>query len=456
MAECYVRSTDGNNADTGATWALAKADLHTATTGALATASGAGDVVYVSQAHSQSTAVNIVLAPLGSAANPTKIIGVNDSAEPPVALTSPVAATIATGAGAYSIDVTGYGYWEGISFRTGVGSTSTLAHLRLSNATTPNANTFVNCKFETASVGANNRIQLGSTGSGSNDDTQVVLVDPVFKFGATSHAIAPAASRVRWKGGSIDNSGSIPATLFIPASGGGVSVDMEILGADLSGVTGTLVAQGVAATGQIIFKNCKLAAGVTLSSGTPNGPGGIQLFFYNCDSADTNYMYAYRGYLGDIDTVTGQYLAGGATVDSQSIAIKAVSASSALFHQALKISIAPIYLDNIGSAKTVTVEIAQDNGAAALTESEIWLEVEYLGTSGYPISSVATDHNSTILSLSSTAQTASSATWTGLTTPTKQKLEVTLTPQEKGYIHCRVCLAKPSVTVYVDPLPVVS
>lgn len=456
MANYYCRSTDGSNADNGSTWALAKADLHTATTGALATASGAGDTIYVSQAHSQSTAASIILSPLGTAANPTKIIGVSDAAEPPTTLTFPASAVIATGAGAYGIDITGYGYWEGISFRSGVDSSSTVAPLRLSNASTPNANTFVSCKFETASVGANNRIQLGSTGSGSNDDTQVILIDPVFKFGATSHAIAPAASRVRWKGGSIDSSGSIPATLFVPASGSGVSVDMEINGADLSAITGTLVAQGVAATGQIIFKNCKLGSGVTLSSGTPNGPGGIQLYFYNCDSADTNYMYAYRGFLGDIDTVTGQYLSGGSTIDSQALALKAVSSASMLFHQALKIPISPIYIDTVGSSKTVTVEVAQDNGAAALTESEIWLEVEYLGTSGYPISSVATDHNSTILSLSTTAQTTSTATWTGLTNPTKQKLEVTFTPQEKGYIQCRVYLAKPSATVYVDPLPVVS
>jgi hypothetical protein len=55
-------------------------------------------------------------------------------------------------------------------------------------------------------------------------------------------------------------------------------------------------------------------------------------------------------------------------------------------------------------------------------------------------------------------QTDSSESWTttGLTTPVKQKLAVTFTPQEKGVIMWRVVLSKPSVTVYVDSKAVVS
>lgn len=455
MAVYYCRSTDGNNADTGATWALAKADLHTATTGALATASGAGDVVYVSQAHSQSTTAAVTLSPLGTAANPTKIIGVSDAAEPPTALTNPASAVIATGAGAYALTIVGFGYWEGLVFKAGVGSASTVAHLQIGTTSTPTANVFKNCLFEQGSSGAS-RIQLGAGGAGANDDIQVTLINPIFKFNATSQYILTACGRVRWIGGSIDAAGSIPTTLLQPGSGVGTTCDLIISGADLSAITGNLVLISAAATGKIEFRNCKLGAGVTLTTGTPPGPGCVEVFAYNCDSADTNYMFAYRGYGGSVDTVTGQYLSGGSTVDSQAIALKGVSSAGTTFTQPLTIPVSPIYVDTVGSAKTVTVEIAQDSAAAALTESEIWLEVEYLGTSGYPISSVATDHNSTILSLSSTAQTTSTATWTGLTNPTKQKLAVTFTPQEKGYIQLRVCLAKASTTVYIDQLPVVA
>ncbi|KKM90868.1 hypothetical protein LCGC14_1234200, partial [marine sediment metagenome] len=36
------------------------------------------------------------------------------------------------------------------------------------------------------------------------------------------------------------------------------------------------------------------------------------------------------------------------------------------------------------------------------------------------------------------------------------QLALTFTPQEIGFIHLKVMLAKPSTTVYVDPLAVIS
>lgn len=51
-------------------------------------------------------------------------------------------------------------------------------------------------------------------------------------------------------------------------------------------------------------------------------------------------------------------------------------------------------------------------------------------------------------------QTASTETWatTGMTNPNKFKLSVTVTPGKAGPITARVYLAKPSTTVYIDPL----
>ena len=43
-----------------------------------------------------------------------------------------------------------------------------------------------------------------------------------------------------------------------------------------------------------------------------------------------------------------------------------------------------------------------------------------------------------------------------MSNPNKQKLSVTFTPQQIGTIKCRVCLAKTSKTVYVDPIATLS
>ena len=112
--------------------------------------------------------------------------------------------------------------------------------------------------------------------------------------------------------------------------------------------------------------------------------------------------------------------------------------------------------DTTGVAKTLTVDIIHDS-LTALKDDEVWLEVQYLGTTGFPLGSFINDCKAGALTTAA-AQTASTATWTttGLTNPNKQKLEVTLTPQEKGYYIARVNLAKQSYTIYTDPLIVVT
>jgi hypothetical protein len=87
-----------------------------------------------------------------------------------------------------------------------------------------------------------------------------------------------------------------------------------------------------------------------------------------------------------------------------------------------------------------------------LTDAECWIEVQYLGTSGVPLGSFTSDAKADPLTAAAN-QTSSSETWTttGLTTPIKQKLSVTFTPQEKGYIHAVIHLAKASISIYVVP-----
>src|SRR3990167_9027284 len=88
MATLYVRSTDGSDADTGATWALAKASL----AGAFAAAS-AGDTIYVSQVHAETQASAMTLTSPGTAASPVRVLCVNDAAEPPTALATTATVT---------------------------------------------------------------------------------------------------------------------------------------------------------------------------------------------------------------------------------------------------------------------------------------------------------------------------------------------------------------------------
>jgi len=132
------------------------------------------------------------------------------------------------------------------------------------------------------------------------------------------------------------------------------------------------------------------------------------------------------------------------------------SANAEYPHQALVSPEIQIWNETVGSSVTVTVDFLHDS-VTNLQDDEIWLEVEYLGTSGFPLSLFVDDAAADVLATPAD-QTTSSATWTttGMSNPNEQKLSVSFTPQEKGTIIAGVHVAKASYTVYIDPLLQVS
>jgi hypothetical protein len=457
MATYRVRSTDGSNADDGSTWALAKADLHTATTGALAVASAAGDEIYVSSSHAQTTAAAITLTALGTAANPTRIIGCNDSADTPTA--EATGASITT-TGGNTITLVGFAFYKNINFNAATGTAS--ASLNIGASTSPSGISLEDCKLSILTTGASGVVGLGASASSANDDVSVSLENVVFRFSSVSQSISLRHGRVRINGGSIDTGGSKPSILFsMPAA---ISVNALIENMDLSYITGSLVNATAAASGTIVIRNCKLAAGVAVLSGAIPSDGGIEVILDNCDSADTHSRSERYTYQGSILADTATYLtamdgdsAASPVKLSQKMTTLASGASNAfpLILQSSK----EIYKWNetVGSAITATVEILHDS-ATNLKDSEVWVEFMYMGTSGNPIGTAINNHKADYFGTAADHAAGTGAgNWTkSMTNPNSQKLSCTFTPQEKGYISARVHLAKANYTIYVHPDIVVS
>lgn len=172
---------------------------------------------------------------------------------------------------------------------------------------------------------------------------------------------------------------------------------------------------------------------------------------YNCDSGDTNYRIWTEALAGSVVSETTIVRSGGASDGTTSLSWKMVSNANAEY-PLLQLESPEIvrWNETTGSSITVTVETITDN--VTLTDDECWLEVQYLGTSGFPLGTFISDAKADVLATAAN-QTTSSETWTttGLTTPVKQKLSVSFTPQEKGFIHAVVKLARASTTVYVCP-----
>lgn len=172
---------------------------------------------------------------------------------------------------------------------------------------------------------------------------------------------------------------------------------------------------------------------------------------YNCDAGDTNYRLWVEDSSGSTKSETVVVRTGGANDGTTPLSWKMATNANAEYPG--MVSHAPeivVWNEITGSAITVTVEVITDN--VTLTDGEAWIEVQYLGTSGVPLGVFITDAKADVLATAAN-QTSSSEAWTttGLSTPIKQKLSVTFTPQEKGFIHIIPCLAKASTTMYVCP-----
>lgn len=439
MANYFVRSTDGSDADNGTTWALAKATL----AGAFAVAA-AGDTIFVSDNHAETQATAMTLASPGTAAAPVRVLCVDDAGDPANPATLAATATIST-TGASNINFGGFAYCYGITISVGSGGTGSSL---LWTSASAYGWLLESCVLKIGNTGNGSRIAFGDTGS-ARARGLIRLINTDLQFSQADQALtARNIHLVEWLGGTLQ--GTIPTGGLFKLDGG-YSGKVVIKGIDLSGLgSNPIYSLGLDWCGFFTAERCKLGTSFALTTGSFSGPHSAELAFDNCDSGDTNYKMARRSYAGDVDQETTIVRSGGASDGTTAISWKMTSSANVTFHTPLASPDIYIWNETIGSAITITAEVVTDN--VTLTDGEAWLELDYLGNSGFPYAAFADDAQADTLA-SPANQTTSSVTWTttGLTTPVKQKLAVTVTPQEKGLIRAKVNLAKASATMYVDP-----
>lgn len=442
MANIYVRSTDGADADNGSTWALAKASL----AGASAI-DAAGDTVFVSQVHNESSASTQTCSWAGTRASPVRVLCGNDGAEPPTALATTGKMTTT---GLSNIVWNGFTYTYGVIFQPGSGNNATLFSACNTNG---DWQIFEQCSFLFVTT-------QGATGfsTATGTNCKCTLINCTFRFGSVANGIS-VNGNFHINGGSVLSGGTNITTFLRGYNANGVVALVENF--DLSNLSTTLVLSAAPATSAIVtFRNCKLPASWAGSLSAAMASAG-RVSMYNCDSGNTNYRLWIEDYCGNIKSETTRVKSGGATDGSTHISWKMVSSTAASY------AVQPLYSDPIAvwttagsgsptGSKTATVEILHDS-ATNLKDDEVWLEVGYLGTAGSYVGSIATDAKASPVA-TAVDQDASSVTWTttGLANPNKQKLVVSFTPEREGFIYCRVALAKASKTIYVDPIATVA
>lgn len=441
MANRYVY-TGGSNTSPYDTWAKAATTLTTAISG-----SAAGDDFWVASDHAESTAGAITLSFPGTATAPNRIMSVDRAGSTPPVGADVLAGASVSSSGNTSITIGGsYIYMYGLTFNAGVGGTTT-ANLTLTQG---GNRVYEACAFNIATTGASSRIINSFT------DTKTECINCTVSFGSTSQGLNITTGNFHWRnkpGSTAITGATLPTTLAPNSSTSTLGTKNVFSGLDLSalGSGKTLIAAG--STGFDII-NCKLDAAVTIS-GTPGfnyNPGIRVLGSGSAGIVRREEIYLYQGTLTTETTIKRTAGASdGVTAYSWKIVTTANSKRTAPFET----FDGAIWNTTTGSAKTLTIHTVTDN--VTLTDAEIWLEVEYLGSSATPVSTLITDANATVLTTAANQATSTEAwTTTGLGTPVYQKLEVTFTPQMAGLFRWKVRVAKASTTVYVCPKPVIS
>ena len=430
MAVYYVYSgAAGSN--NGSSWANAFTTLTTA----FAT-EAAGDTLYVAHDHSESTAAAISLTSSGTISNPTKIVCVDRAGTvPPVSADRRTTAQVAT-TGNSNISFFNFAHYDGIIFIAG-NTTSTAS---INTQATPGTWTrFDNCSLRLGATGATNKINITAAA------VYVELNNTTVSFSAVTQSIA-ISMFVKWRNTPSALLGTIPTTLITLISGG----EIECIGVDLSAAgSGKTICGTSTSVGSMKYRfvDCKLDAAVTRST-VPGVPGANEVEFVRCGASGVNYGVFHHRTQGTLEHETTIILIGGATDQTTPIAWKVITTANCMYSLPFTCPPIAIWNDTTGSAKTATVEGIWGGGAVPL-DDEIWLEVEYLGDASSPQGSFVNDGKANLLATAAN-QTSSSATWGGSTT--KFKLNVTFTPQQKGWIYARVKCAKASSTFYIDPL----
>lgn len=447
MADVYLRSTDGDDADDGSTWALADATLV-----ASMVAAGAGGVTYVSDVHAETQATTMILVGSSSMATPNKIVCGDDVAEPPTSPSKAATVSMTGTSSSTSINFRGIAYAYGITFS----SSGTMA---CDNVSQENAWIFEQCTINMANASASSR--YFSLGASANNLYLMHLKNSDLNFAHANRYISITSGFWLWEGGAF--TGTSPINLF---TSGGRHGKVVVRDVDLSLISGNLVGTLGDTVIDILFERCKLHASVTLSSAVMGNKGQV-VRMHGCDvSTGKTIRIEEQHYEGSIVDEQVIVMTDGSSDDTDSFSINMTthaSGQSEEYFSPLVYKGIPIW-NNDTTQKTFTVEIIHDS-VTALQDDEVWMTAsasgsdmksdiasDIVGTSSPHDDNVAGTNPLTSINGSPTNQATSTVAWTttGLSNPNKQKLELTITPEKVGGMMICIYLAKDNYTIYVN------
>jgi hypothetical protein len=363
----------------------------------------ANNTIYVGDNHAESQATAITIAPVSSGAgNLGRILCHNHSGSYPPASTDLRATATVTTTAAVNITLTFQGmYTYGLIFQAGSG-VSTGASIVL--GTSSIGNFFDNCSLQLLTTFSTSSIAWG-VGAGNN----FIFNNTSVKFSNVGQSITAVNNgNFIWQNTApvLASGSSVPNNLFnMNSPGGCCNVVLEAL--DLSAITGNVVNYANPMLGSVIVKDCKLNASSAFV--TPGNSSEV-IQVVRSDSGATGYKSARYQYEGTETTETSITRVGGASDPTgQAQSRKIVTTANAQWLRPFKAE--PYAQWNPRTATNVTVTVCGTINAGALPNNDdIWLEVEYLGSSSSPLGTIVTTTKANVLAANA-AVASDSSTW---------------------------------------------
>ena len=401
-------------------------------------AASAGDDIYIGMDHSETPGTVTYTFP-GTDSSPNRVISINTTTENYDKADN---IQVDNSAANNSITINGHVTFFGVSLKSGDD---------FNFFTGGDKVIFCDSVLEVDRT-SGSQIRLGTNGI----HVEVILINTDFNISNSnaSAGISLNGGIFKWLGGTLTLGGTQPTTLFI---GLGRTNLVSIAGVDLSAATNDLIDVSPAFSLKLELQNCRLGVGTALTTGSISHTG-ITALMSGCDDSTGNDLYRleYVDFWGSTVHDDVIFRDSGASDGTTNISWKMVSTGNALeFSEPTKSPPIVAWVDSTG-AKTFTVHLNFDS-ATDLDDDEVWLEIEYLEASADTDSAFADDRTSDIkasIDGSASAQATSTEAWTGtggFTNENKQQLDVAATVNRVGPVIARVCLAKPSTTIYVDP-----
>lgn len=429
MSTWYVDST-ATGSGTGTSWTNAFTTL-----GAAISAAAAGDDFNIYSGSAESHASNVTLTFPGTDAAPNRVFSCDKTNAPAQASDLVAGAQIIT-TGATNITIgggssNGYVYIYGVSFQCGTGSSASSDFVM----TNQSEITLDTCTIAINNTSISSGVSLGNTSVFSNP-SKINWINTTVKFSNSGQSISVGDNcDFTWRdtpSGAVAGS-TAPTTLIAGASVitlEGLDLSLLISGSTILGSTHGLI------------RNCKLGSSVVVATAaTPMAQTDLII----SDSSGTGYRQERYRYQGTLTASTTVYNAAsdGVTPISWQVVTTANSNRQSPF--------ACFEIAQWLAAGTYGATVSQiTSGTAGLTSADVWIEARYMGNSGSPLDSLVTSAPATLLTAGSALIGGS---WAAGALAHVYELQVpSFITAIAGYVYFTIKVAKPSLTVYVDPL----